>query len=75
MPSPHSPKQNHILSALPAQDYARLLPDLELIPMPLGWAVYESGGPQGLKGKRALGQVRLLPSGLDLRLSLEVGDC
>ena len=41
--SPHSPKQNHILAALPAEDYARLLPDLELIPMPLGWAVYESG--------------------------------
>ena len=44
MSSPHSPKQNHILAALPAEDYARLLPDLELIPMPLGWAVYESGG-------------------------------
>jgi CRP-like cAMP-binding protein len=42
--SPHNPKQNHLLAALPAEDYARLLPDLELIPMPLGWAVYESGG-------------------------------
>lgn len=47
MSSPHSPKQNHILAALPAEDYARLLPDLELIPMPLGWAVYESGGSLG----------------------------
>lgn len=47
MPTPHSPKQNHILAALPAADYARLLPDLELIPMPLGWAVYESGGSLG----------------------------
>jgi CRP-like cAMP-binding protein len=45
MPSPHSPKQNHLLGALPAEDYARLLPHLELTPMPLGWAVYESGGP------------------------------
>ena len=45
--SPHSPKQNHLLAALPAGDYARLLPDLELIPMPLGWAVYESGGHLG----------------------------
>jgi len=45
--SPHSPKQNHILAALPAADYARLLPDLELTPMPLGWAVYESGGRMG----------------------------
>jgi hypothetical protein len=44
MASPHSPKQNHILAALPEADYARLLPNLELIPMPLGWAVYESGG-------------------------------
>jgi CRP-like cAMP-binding protein len=43
MPSSHSPKQNHLLEALPAADYERLLPDLELIAMPLGWAVYESG--------------------------------
>ena len=43
MSSPHSPKQNHLLAALPAEDYARLLPDLELIAMPLGWALYESG--------------------------------
>ena len=44
MSSPHSPKQNHLLDALPAADYARLLPHLELVPMPLGWAVYEAGG-------------------------------
>src|SRR3990167_7262985 len=44
MSSPHTPKQNHLLAALPAEDYARLLPNLELIAMPLGWAVYESGG-------------------------------
>jgi CRP-like cAMP-binding protein len=43
MSSPHSPKQNHLLDALPAEDYARLLPDLELVAMPLGWAIYESG--------------------------------
>jgi CRP-like cAMP-binding protein len=43
----HSPKQNHLLAALPAADYERLLPDLELIPLPLGWAVYESGGHLG----------------------------
>src|SRR5471032_1710675 len=47
MSSPHSPKQNHLLAALPAGDYARLARDLELIPMPLGWAVYESGGHMG----------------------------
>ncbi len=47
MASLHSPKQNHVLAALPAEDYARLASDLELIPMPLGWAVYESGGHMG----------------------------
>ena len=43
MSSPHTPKQNHLLDALPAEDYARLLPDLEPIAMPLGMALYESG--------------------------------
>ena len=47
MSSLHSPKQNHVLAALPQADYARLLPKLELIPMPLGWALYESGGRIG----------------------------
>src|ERR1700687_4570209 len=47
MSSTHNPKQNHLLAALPAADYARLQPDLELIPMALGWAVYESGGQLG----------------------------
>jgi len=43
MPSPHTPKENHLLAALSADDYARLLPNLEPITMPLGWALYESG--------------------------------
>jgi CRP-like cAMP-binding protein len=43
----HSPLQNDLLAALPAKDYARLLSHLELLPMPLGSAVYESGGPMG----------------------------
>jgi CRP-like cAMP-binding protein len=47
MPSPHTPKQNHLLAALPAEDYARLLPHLDLIAMPLGWALYESGARLG----------------------------
>ena len=42
-----SPRQNHLLAALPAEDYERLLPHLELVPLPLGWAVYESGNEQG----------------------------
>jgi len=44
MLSAHNPKQNHLLAALPAADYTRLAPHLELTPMPLGWAVYEPGG-------------------------------
>jgi CRP-like cAMP-binding protein len=47
MSSPHSPLQNHILAALPREDYEVLLPHLELTAMPLGWAVYESGGRLG----------------------------
>ena len=47
MSSPHTPQQNHLLAALPADDYTRLAPDLELIPMPLGWALYESGDQLG----------------------------
>jgi CRP-like cAMP-binding protein len=43
MSSPHNPRQNHLLAALPAVDYTRLLPNLELIPMSLGWVAYESG--------------------------------
>ena len=43
MSSLHTPKQNHLLAALPAADYAHLLPDLELIPMPLGREICEPG--------------------------------
>ena len=43
----HSPRQNYLLAALPEMDYERLLPDLELVPLPLGWAVYEAGGHLG----------------------------
>ncbi len=43
MNDPHVPRQNHLLSALPAEEYARLLPQLELVPMPLGKVLYESG--------------------------------
>jgi CRP-like cAMP-binding protein len=42
--APNTPTQNDLLAALPASDYQRLLPDLELVPLPLGMAVYESGG-------------------------------
>jgi CRP-like cAMP-binding protein len=39
----HSPLQNHLLSALPAEDFERLAPHLEGVPMPLGEALYEPG--------------------------------
>jgi CRP-like cAMP-binding protein len=42
-PATHSPHQNHLLDALPASDYERLLPHLELVPMRLGDVLYESG--------------------------------
>jgi len=46
MPALLTPKQNHLLAALPDAEYARLLPGLEQIPLELGLALYESGGPQ-----------------------------
>jgi CRP-like cAMP-binding protein len=46
-PTRHSPEQNHLLDALPTVDYERLAPYLELIPMPLGDVLYESGGTLG----------------------------
>ncbi len=43
MPSHHDPRQNHLLAVLPAEVCARLFPYLELVPMPLGHVLYESG--------------------------------
>jgi CRP-like cAMP-binding protein len=44
MPSDHSPLQNHLLAALPTAEFDRLSSHLELVPMPLGEVLYESGG-------------------------------
>ena len=41
--SRQTPKQNQILAALPAKEYARLLPNLGLVQLPLGWVLYEPG--------------------------------
>lgn len=38
-----NPRQNHLLAALDSADYERLLPALELVPLPLGKTIYESG--------------------------------
>jgi CRP-like cAMP-binding protein len=38
-----TPQQNHLLAALPADVQQRLFPHLELVPLPLGKVLYESG--------------------------------
>ncbi|MGD0727441.1 MAG: Crp/Fnr family transcriptional regulator, partial [Spirochaetia bacterium] len=42
-PNPPSPQQNHLLAVLPKPESERLLPHLELVPLPLGKPLYESG--------------------------------
>jgi CRP-like cAMP-binding protein len=42
-PTGQIPQQNHLLAALPAGDYERLVPHLELIPLKLGEVLYEPG--------------------------------
>ena len=39
----HSPRQNHLLSALPADDYKRIAAHLELVSLKLGDILYEPG--------------------------------
>jgi len=43
MPEPPTPLENHLLAALPQAVYERLLPNLELVSMPLGEVMYTSG--------------------------------
>ena len=43
MSIPQDPRQNHLLAALPPDEFARLLPHLETVSMPLGSSVYEPG--------------------------------
>ena len=45
-PESNSPKANRLLAALPEENYEALAPQLELVPLPLGKAVYESGAKQ-----------------------------
>ena len=37
------PRQNHLLAVLPEPESERLFPPMELVPLPLGKALYESG--------------------------------
>jgi CRP-like cAMP-binding protein len=41
--TPASPRQNHLLDSLPEAEYEHLCAHLELVPLPLGMALYESG--------------------------------
>jgi len=43
MIKPDNPKNNRLLAALPEAEFQRWLPNLELIDMPLGQVLYESG--------------------------------
>ena len=47
MPEPSEPRQNHLLRALPELEAQRLIPHLEIVPMPLGDVLYESGSQLG----------------------------
>ncbi len=42
-PYPSDPNQNHLIAALPAEDYARIKTRLELVPQLLGQMLYEPG--------------------------------
>src|SRR5580765_8380777 len=42
-----SPRTNRLLAGMPGAEYERLLPSLERVALPLGQALYESGGAQG----------------------------
>jgi len=44
MPLPHNPNRNHLLAALPAAEFERLAPHLELVALRLGETIYEPGG-------------------------------
>lgn len=43
MSDSNNPGRNHVLGALPPADRRRLFPQLELVPLPLGGVLYESG--------------------------------
>jgi CRP-like cAMP-binding protein len=45
MTSPPDARKNHLLAALPPEEWARWLPELEAVGMPLGQVLSESGRP------------------------------
>jgi len=44
MPSPHRSDHNHLLAALPDDEFGRIASHLELVPLQLGDMLYEPGG-------------------------------
>lgn len=42
-PANPTPRQNRLLGALPEEDYQWLLPRLEPVALPLGWAIHDAG--------------------------------
>ncbi|HVJ11432.1 MAG TPA: Crp/Fnr family transcriptional regulator [Burkholderiales bacterium] len=44
MPAALNPNQNHLLAALPGEEFQRLAPRLEPVALPLGQMLYEPGG-------------------------------
>ena len=44
MSSPHRSDHNHLLAALPGEEFGRIRPHLELVPLLLGDMLYEPGG-------------------------------
>lgn len=46
VPDAHNPRQNYLLDALSDPERARIYPCLQLVPMPLGKVLYESGDVQ-----------------------------
>ena len=38
-----TPRQNHLLAALPQRECQRLAPDLEPCPLPLAWTIHDAG--------------------------------
>ncbi len=43
MPPSHDPRENHLLAALPPDEWERCGPQLEAVDLPLGQVLYESG--------------------------------
>ncbi len=44
MTATHDPRQNYLLAALPASEFDRVAPHLQLVTLQLGEVLYESGG-------------------------------